>query len=227
MQRLILLDVDQTLISTRGGDRKALNTAFRELYAIEDAFEGVGFGGRMDLSIMAEVYRITGVPQSDRNLEAFKELYFEHLEQILPGWDKGIVYPGIRELLAALASATGVQMGLATGNFRESAFIKLRRYGLDSYFREGGFGGDHPERPEVVADAIAKCQALSGRVYERDEVFVIGDSISDVEAGLANGIKSVAVATGHYDVDALKKLGPTHVFRDLSDTDKVLSVLLG
>ena len=214
MQRLILFDVDQTLISTRGGDRKALNTAFRELHAIEDAFEGVGFGGRMDLSIMAEVYRITGVAQSDRNLEAFKELYFEHLEQILPGWDEGIVYPGIRDLLAAPALATGVQMGLATGNFRESAFIKLRRYGLDSYFQEGGFGGDHPQRPEVVADA-------------RDEVFVIGDSISDVEAGRANGIKSVAVATGHYDVDALKKLGPTHVFRDLSDTDKVLSVLLG
>ena len=87
--------------------------------------------------------------------------------------------------MAALASATGVQMGLATGNFRESAFIKLRRYGLDSYFREGGFGGDHPERPAVVADAIEKCQAISG------------------------------------------KLGPTYVYQDLSDTEKVLSALLG
>ena len=161
LQRLILFDVDQTLLSTRGGDRKALNTAFSEMYGINDAFEGVGFGGRMDLSIMAEAYRINGVPEGDRRLEEFKVRYFEHLANILPGWDQGIVYPGVRELLGKLESEAGTQMGLATGNFREAAFIKLRRYGLDGFFEEGGFGGDHPERTEVIADAIAKCQALS------------------------------------------------------------------
>ena len=81
MQRLILFDVDQTLLSTRGGDRKALNTAFREMYGIDNAFEGVGFGGRMDLSIMAEVYRISGVPEGDRRLDEFKARYFEHLNR--------------------------------------------------------------------------------------------------------------------------------------------------
>ena len=118
-------------------------------------------------------------------------------------------------------------MGLATGNFRESAFIKLHKYGLDTFFKEGGFGGDHPNRPEVVADAILKCQTLSGMVYEREDIFVIGDSISDVEAGRANGINSVAVATGHYDTVKLKALGPTFVFEDLSDTERVLGALLG
>ena len=166
-QRLILFDVDQTLLSTRGGDRKALNTAFSELYEIEDAFEGVGFGGRMDLSIMAEVYRINEVAEGHRRLDDFKAIYFGHLARILPEWDNGIVYPGVRELLRALESEGGVQLGLATGNFREAAFIKLRRYGLDGYFVEGGFGGDHPERPEVVADAISKCQEIVGKVYER------------------------------------------------------------
>ena len=165
-QRLILFDVDQTLLSTRGGDRKALNTAFSELYGIEDAFKGVGFGGRMDLSIMAEVYRINNVPDGDRNMDEFKTIYFERLAQVLPVWDNGIVYPGVRELLRALESEEGVQLGLATGNFREAAFIKLQRYGLDGYFVEGGFGGDHPERPEVVADAIVKCQEIAGKVYE-------------------------------------------------------------
>ena len=226
MQRLILFDVDQTLLSTRGGDRKALNTAFSELYGIEDAFEGVGFGGRMHLSIMAEVYRINNVPEGDRRLDDFKSIYFERLAQVLPDWDSGIVYPGVRELLGALESEEGVQLGLATGNFREAAFIKLRRYGLDGYFVEGGFGGDHPERPEVVADAITKCQKLAGKDYERNEIFVIGDSISDVEAGRANGINSVAVATGHYDAQKLASLNPTYVFQDLSDTKNVLKALL-
>ena len=226
-QRLILFDVDQTLLSTRGGDRKALNTAFSELYEIEDAFEGVGFGGRMDLSIMTEVYRINNVPDGDRNMDEFKTIYFERLAQVLPVWDNGIVYPGVRELLRALEPEGGVQLGLATGNFREAAFIKLRRYGLDGYFVEGGFGGDHPERPEVVADAISKCQEIVGKVYERSEIFVIGDSISDVKAGQANGINSVAVATGHYDTQKLASLHPTHVFQDLSDTERVLKAILG
>ena len=180
----------------------------------------------MDLSIMAEAYRINNVAEGDRRLEDFKAIYFEHLARILPEWDSGIVYPGVRELLGALESEDGVQLGLATGNFREAAFIKLRRYSLDGYFVEGGFGGDHPERPEVVADAIAKCQELAGKVYERNEIFVIGDSISDVEAGQANGINSVAVATGHYDAQKLASLNPTHVFQDLSDTKNVLKALL-
>ena len=226
MQRLILFDVDQTLLSTRGGDRKALNTAFSELYGIEDAFEGVGFGGRMDLSIMAEVYRINEVAEDDRRLDDFKSRYFEHLERILPEWENGIVCPGVRDLLMALDSSKDVRLGLATGNFREAAFIKLQRYGLDGFFEEGGFGGDHPERPEVVADAIAKCQALADTVYERNNIFVIGDSISDVKAGQANDINSVAVATGHYDTQKLASLNPTHVFQDLSDTKSVLKVLL-
>ena len=227
MQRLILFDVDQTLISTRGGDRKALNTTFQELHDIEDAFEGMSFGGRMDLSIMDQVYSHWGVAEGNRSLGDFKARYFELLEQILKDWEMGIVYPGIAELLSALDSRVGVQLGLATGNFRESAFIKLRKYGLDTFFEEGGFGGDHPNRPEVVADAIVKCQTLSGRVYEREDIFVIGDSISDVEAGRANGINSVAVATGHYDIAKLKSLGPTFVFEDLSDTERVLGALLG
>lgn len=226
MQRLILFDVDQTLLSTRGGDRKALNTAFGELYGIEDAFDGVGFGGRMDLSIMAEVYRINDVAEGDKRLGEFKIRYFGHLARILPDWDSGIVYPGVRELLQALVSEQGVQLGLATGNFREAAFIKLKRYELDGFFGEGGFGGDHPERPEVVADAIARCQELAAKEYERNEIFVIGDSVSDVQAGQANGINSVAVATGHYDAARLAALGPTFVFEDLSDTQEVLNALL-
>ena len=227
MHRLILFDVDQTLISTRGGDRKALNTTFQELHCIDDAFEGISFGGRMDLSIMDQVYSHWGVAEGDRCLGDFKARYFELLEQILKDWEMGIVYPGIPELLRTLGSRAGVQLGLATGNFRESAFIKLRKYGLDTFFEEGGFGGDHPERPEVVADAIVKCQTLSGKVYEREDIFVIGDSISDVEAGRANGINSIAVATGHYDIAKLKSLGPTFVFEDLSDTERVLGALLG
>ena len=80
-------------------------------------------------------------------------------------------------------------------------------------------------RTEVVADAIAKCQAISGRVYDPGEIFLTGDSPSDVEAGKANGINTVA--TVRCDTKTLQALGPTFVFKDLSDTKKVLEALLG
>ena len=160
MQRLILFDVDQTLISTRGGDRKALNDTFQELHGIDDAFEGISFGGRMDLSIMGQVYSHWGVAEGDRCLGDFKARYFELLEQVLKDWEMGIVYPGIPELLKALDSRAGVQMGLATGNFRESAFIKLRKYGLDTFFEEGGFGGEAGRANGINSVAVAITETL-------------------------------------------------------------------
>ena len=95
MHRLILFDVDQTLISTRGGDRKALNEAtFQELHNIQDAFEGISFGGRMDLSIMDQVYSHWGVAEGDRCLGDFKVLYFELLEKDTEGLGDGYRVPG-------------------------------------------------------------------------------------------------------------------------------------
>ena len=229
MQRLILFDVDLTLIITTGCNLLSLNRAFEQVHRIPDAFNDVVFGGGLDLPLMTEMYKKWGLTKGNPNelpdLSEFKAVYFDHLVRRLETWTDGYMCPRARALLEALARDPGVQLGLETGNFREAAFIKLQKYGLDSYFKEGGFGGDHPDRPKVVADAILKCQTLSGKVYEREDIFVIGDSISDVEAGRANGINSVA--TGHYDAEKLKALGPAFVFEDLSDTEKVLEALLG
>ena len=231
MQRLILFDVDLTLVVLTGCNLLALNSAFEEVHGIPDAFEGVVFGGGLDLPLMTEMYKKWGISRDDSHappdLSAFKAVYFDHLGKGLEDWTKGYMCPGARDLLEALEREPGVQLGLETGNFREAAFIKLRKFGLDTFFEEGGFGGDWMTRTEVVADAIAKCQAHSGRVYNRGEIFLIGDSPSDIEAGQANGINTVGVATGLRDVEALQALHPTHVFEDLSDTEKVMEVLIG
>ena len=230
LQRLVLFDVDLTLIATTGCNLLALNSSFEQLHGIPDAFNHVVFGGGVDLPLMMEMFKKWGLtkgnPDELPDLSEFKAVYFDHLVRRLETWTDGYMCPGARELLEALAREPGVQLGLETGNFREAAFIKLRRFGLDTYFEEGGFGGDWMTRTEVVADAIAKCQALSGRVYDSGEIFLIGDSPSDVEAGTANGINTVAVATGRCNTETLRALGPTFVFEDLSDTEKVLEVLL-
>ena len=231
MQRLILFDVDLTLVVLTGCNLLALNSAFEEVHGIPDAFEGVVFGGGLDLPLMTEMYEKWGINRDDShtppNLSAFKTAYFDHLAKQLEDWTKGYMCPGARDLLEALTREPDVQLGLETGNFREAAFIKLRKFGLDTFFEEGGFGGDWMTRTEVVVDAIAKCQAISGKTYNRGEIFLIGDSPSDIEAGQANGINTVGVATGLRDVETLQALHPTHVFEDLSNTEKVLEVLLG
>ena len=230
MQRLVLFDVDLTLIATTEYNLLSLNSAFEQVHGIPDAFNDVVFGGGLDLPLMTEMFRKWGLTKGNPNklpdLSEFKAVYFDHLVRRLETWTDGFICPGARDLLEALAREPGVQMGLETGNFREAAFIKLRRFGLDTFFEEGGFGGDWMTRTEVVADAIAKCQALSGRVYDPGEIFLIGDSPSDVEAGKANGINTVAVATGRCNTETLRALGPTFVFEDLSDTEKVLEALL-
>ena len=115
---------------------------------------------------------------------------------------------------------------METGNFRESAFIKLRSFRLDSYFEEGGFGGDHMDRTQVVASAIAACQERSGRIYSNTQIFVVGDTPSDIEAGHANRVETLAIGTGQFTVGELYEYKPSHVLPDLSGTAEVMNLLL-
>ncbi len=230
LQSLVLFDIDRTLISVTNSSRQALNMAFEHVHSIPDAFQDVPFSGTMDLQLMVEVYQKWGlVPSGSTELPGlsdFKTAYFHQLRAVLETWAEGGVCPGVLDLLEALVSDVRVQLGLQTGNFREAAFIKLRRYGLDGFFEDGGFGGDHTERRKAVASAISSCQERSGRVYGPGEVFLIGDSPSDVEAGNANGVLMLAVGTGSHPVEELAKLNPSFVLPDLSDTERVLALLL-
>ena len=233
MKRLVLFDIDNTLISINRGNlpqRQALNAAFEQVHGIPDAFEDEAFTGGMDLPMMVEVYRrhgfSTGNSHTSPDMSAFKEAYFRQLTGNLETWTDGTICPGVPGLLDALASTQGVHLGLETGNFREAAFIKLRRYGLDGYFRDGGFGGDHMQRSEVVANAIANCQSRSDRAFRPEEVFVVGDSPADIEAGNANGVMTLAVATGSHPLEYLAGFNPTYALADLSDTARVLDLLL-
>ena len=233
MQRLILFDIDNTLISINDGNRpqrQALNTAFEQVHGIANAFEEVAFTGGMDLPLMIEVYQrygfMAGDSDSSPDMSDFKVAYFRNLTRNLESWTAGTVCVGVSELLDTLASNPSVQLGLETGNFREAAFIKLHRYGLDGYFRDGGFGGDHMERGRVVANAVVACQARSERRYRPEEVIVIGDSPADIQAGSANRFRTIAVATGSYPLECLAEFNPTYALPDLSDTQQVLRSLL-
>ncbi|MFQ5473439.1 MAG: HAD family hydrolase [Dehalococcoidia bacterium] len=220
MSRAFLFDIDNTLLYTGGAGSFAMNSVFREMFGIEDGFSKVEFSGRTDLFIVSEGLRQHGVDGDiQRHVGRFVERYYELLSGALNDRE-GSLMPGFPELLDALSG--DAKLGLATGNFRKAADIKLRHYGIGSFFAGGGFGEVSVDRAEVVKAAVEN--VADGRAPE--DVFVIGDTPHDIRAALANGVKAVGVATGSYSVDELKSSGADLVFKDFESYETVAATLL-
>ncbi|HEY8173477.1 MAG TPA: HAD family hydrolase [Dehalococcoidia bacterium] len=225
MTPLILWDVDQTLLYTGGAGGLAMRRAFEQLYGVADGFARVEFSGRTDWSILKTALEHHGFLNGDSSFDheraRFQEAYYALLPQTLVEIE-GRVMPGVPELLRAFADRS-VKQGLATGNFRKAAFMKLDYFGLDGYLHEGGFGDDAEVRADLVRVAIDRMSNGT----KPSVIWVIGDTPLDIEAAHANGALALAVATGQRSVEELRADGGDIVLKDLSDTDAVLRELLG
>jgi phosphoglycolate phosphatase-like HAD superfamily hydrolase len=226
MTHLFLFDIDLTLIRTRGVGSSAMNDVMRDLLGVENAFAGVDFSGRTDRAIIRDALAAHGRTPEDGVFDAFiahfEARYVPVLEARLierGGW----LLPGVRETLDAVAALPDVRLGVATGNFRRAAHAKLRHFGLDAYFRDGGFADDAEDRAELVRIAIRRLGGAAGGAYR---VFVIGDTAHDILAAQANGAVAVGVATGSSTPEMLAAAGAAHVFPDLSRPAEVLRALL-
>jgi len=137
--------------------------------------------------------------------------------------------PGITELLAALGdeeAAGRALVGLLTGNLERGAALKLRSAGLEpGRFRVGAYGSDSRQRPDLPAVAARRAAALAGRTFAGEDIVIVGDTPDDVACGRPVGARAVAVATGFYDVAALRAAGAAHVFATLADTAAVLDAI--
>ena len=203
-----------------------MNLAFRDLYGVENGFQGVEFAGRTDRAILLDGLELHRLPTADFEVRVgeFEETYLRHLRTTLAEASGGRVLPGVRELLTALESTPGTRLGLATGNFRRGAFMKLEHYQLHHFFPEGGFGGDSEDRSEVVAAAIRRLN--SAEPLAPKCVCVVGDTPIDVEAARANGARAVGVATGRSSTTELSAAGADLVFADFADWKSALDALL-
>jgi phosphoglycolate phosphatase-like HAD superfamily hydrolase len=224
MASIFLFDVDNTLLNSGGAGSRGMNLAFRDLFGIDSGFDGVEFSGRTDSAIFRNGLLLHHLPDGDfpTLLTRFRASYLRHLAHTLRE-TKGYVLPGVPALLRSLSEAQGVRLGLATGNFRRGAMMKLEHYGIRRFFRTGGFGEDSEMRSEVVARAIRR---LGGRPGGRNPVYVVGDTPIDVEAAKANGAVAVAVTTGTSSAEDLARAGAHVVFPNLGDVASVLGVLL-
>jgi phosphoglycolate phosphatase len=225
LAKFFLFDVDKTLVDSRGAGVRAMTLAFAQLFAIDQGFKGIGFTGRTDTAIFRDA---VGVHNLDGDfatlLTRFQESYYSILPRTLAEV-QAYVLPGVREVLAGLQAAPEAFLGLATGNFREAARLKLEPLGLYEFFLAGGYADDSEDRAELVAIAIERLAEVSGGHGPR-EAYVIGDTPLDIDAAHANGARSVAVATGFFTVEQLTAAGAGLVFPDFSSWQVVLDALL-
>lgn len=207
--KLLLFDVDATLILTGGAGLRALNRAFRDLFDVENAMNDVAPHGKTDPAIVREIFQknMPGQSVNDALIVTVLESYVGFLSDEVDRSDAYHVLPGILEILHHLHHRHDVLLGLATGNVESGARIKLRRGDLNRYFGFGGYGSDAEDRPGLVRRAVEKAARHHGRVIESHDVFVIGDTPLDIEAGRNAGYRTVGVATGHYSVDQLREAG--------------------
>ena len=229
-RRLVLFDIDGTLLISAGAGRRAIRAAMAELVGDDTVFDRVRFDGKTDPQIVEELLHEAGhdEPADADRIAGVCSRYVDLLEaELAAGRTKVTLMPGVQRLLDRLESESGVVLGLLTGNLERGAALKLRAGGIDPQrFRLGAYGSDSAYRPDLPPIAARRAVPHFGRVPDGDEVVIIGDTPADIACGRGICARAVAVATGSYSVEQLADHAPHAVFPDLAATDDVLAALL-
>lgn len=224
--RLILFDIDQTLVFTDGAGMKCLTRALREVAGTDLA--AVVPDGKTDPRIVREALAHVSIPP--QRWPALEHeclvLYAEYLaEELACENPSRCLKPGVADLLEALHQEPWARLGLLTGNMEYTGRMKLRALGIDHYFPIGGFASDCSDRCRLGAVALERARRYFGIPFEPHQVWVLGDTVHDVQAAHAAGARALAVATGRYPVAVLEEALPAAALEDLSDLERVLDIL--
>jgi phosphoglycolate phosphatase len=228
--RLVLFDIDGTLLLTDGAGRRAIHRALIEIFGATGPADH-RFDGKTDPQIVRELMHVVGHADEhiDSRMQELFGLYVTCLrEELRDPEHRAAPLPGVIELLDKLAERDEVALGLLTGNLVDGARAKLEAVGIDpDLFVVGAYGSDHEQRPELPAIAQRRAREMLGIDIPGRNVVVIGDTPSDVECGRDIGARAIGVATGRYSTDVLAAHGAAAVFPDLSNTDAVVEAILG
>lgn len=226
--KLVLFDIDGTLISDRGASRGAFAAALAEIYGYDGDLGRYDFSGRTDPQIAHMVLRDAGISAADidTRIDALWQLYLGGLERSATP-ERVLTLPGIRELVAALHEHDDVVLALLTGNIEPGARLKLGGAQLNDYFPFGAFGSDSADRTQLPPIAMQRAADLLDVAISGADVVIIGDSIYDVRCGAPYEATTIAVASGKTPADILKAENPRHFFESAEDFDGMMRAIVG
>ncbi len=223
-KRLLLWDIDSTLITTGGAGEKALRRVIQNLFRVPDDLRDIEIAGRTDVNIARNILLKYDLEPTPIAVDAFLEEYLDALEELLPQTE-GRVLPGVREILDHLQPNPERVLGLLTGNLRRGAELKLRHYGLWDYFEFGAFADDHHDRNALGAFARRRAAEKHGHDFAVARIDVIGDTGHDIACGKIFGARTVAVATGSWTRAQLTAKEPDFLFDDFAQFEQALATL--
>ena len=225
---LLLFDIDGTLLLSGRAGLRAMTRAFADTFGIADGFKEQSFGGRTDSFLVSTALQAAGLPDTAENHARFRQAYLPLLAEEIqhPGTGHKGLMPGARELVEALVDHDHLHLALLTGNYRAAAEIKLTHFELWDFFEWGAFSDDAADRNALVPIARLRAETYDVPPEALDRVIVIGDTPHDIECARVAGAISIAVATGGHTVEELRAAGANFVLADLSDTEKVLALLI-
>mgnify|MGYP001810070680 CR=1 FL=1 len=225
--RIVLFDIDGTLLASGGAGRRAMERALREVYGGIGP-EGYAYDGKTDRQIVRELMRGDG--HDEAVIDAgMPRVFARYLEELVVEAQTSPIraLAGVPAVLDALDGRDDVMLGLLTGNIVQGAEVKLSAAGIDTgRFRVAAYGSDHEHRPELPRIARERAEATLGRAVPRDTLVVIGDTPLDIGCAHAQGARAIAVATGRFDTTALAAHGPEIVLDDLADVARVVDCIL-
>jgi len=223
-KRLLLFDIDGTLIHSAGAGVQALKSALTERFGIEDDLRGIEIAGMTDSGIVVSILKKHNIPATNENISAFLDSYVHFLSLELPR-RKGKLLPGVLDLLNKLGSRPHVVLALLTGNVSRGAQLKLEHYGVWHFFEFGAFADDHRDRNRLGSFARARAKEKHGKEFPASKIDVIGDTPRDIACGKAIGARTIAVATGTWRREQLAKYQPDFLIDDLSDVEGIIDTL--
>ena len=227
LKKLVLFDIDGTLLSVSKINRSVLVDALTEVYGTAGSAPTHNFCGKMDSVIIYEVLQSAGLGEGEitEKFGRVKACYIELFRQTAQASDVRLMV-GIRELLQELSGHSEVLLALLTGNFEASGRHKLLLPEINHYFPFGAFADDAPSRNELPAVAVEKARQLTGKTFVNHDIIIIGDTEHDIACARVLNAKSIAVATGNFSTRELKKHHPHVLYENLGQTDVVLNEIL-
>ncbi|VVM06443.1 hypothetical protein MAMC_01093 [Methylacidimicrobium cyclopophantes] len=224
--RIILWDIDGTLLHSGGAGERAIVLATQALYGEEIPLQELDYRGRTDSLIVRQIFSRLNIPWSEENVTRYKECYLRHLAEEISR-SSGATYRGVEPLLSTIQRMPDWCQGLLTGNFEGGAKIKLEHFGLGHFFSFGTFGDQSDCRNELARSALQLVRKRWGEALSPRQLFLIGDTPHDILCAKAIGAYSVAVATGGYSLSELAAFRPTMLLPDLEQFEPVLALVKG